>query len=47
MNSITSIIIDDEHLARFTLKNKLADFPNIEIIGEASFVNEAIQRLVI
>ena len=45
MNSITSIIIDDEHLARFTLKNKLADFPNIEIIGEASCVKEAIQKI--
>ena len=45
MNSISSLIIDDERLACFTLKNKLADFPNIDVIGEAGSIKEAIVKI--
>ena len=45
MNSLTALIIDDEPLARFTLKNKLIELPQIEIVGEASNIKEAIERI--
>jgi two-component system, LytTR family, response regulator len=45
MSRLTALIIDDESLARFTLKNKLADYSQIEIIGEASSMNEAIEKI--
>ncbi|MFH0761240.1 MAG: LytTR family DNA-binding domain-containing protein [Bacteroidota bacterium] len=40
-----ALIIDDESLARFTLKNKLVEFPDIEILGEASSVKEAADKI--
>ena len=40
--SIKTIIVDDERLAREGLKNLLTDFPEIDIIGEASNADEAI-----
>ena len=40
-----SLIIDDERLARETLKDMLADFPMIEIIGEAESVSHSIQLI--
>ena len=45
MNSLTALIIDDESLARFTLRNKLAEFPEIEIIGEAASLKEAEEKI--
>lgn len=45
MNNLTAVIIDDESLARFTLRNKLADFPEIEIIGEAASLKEAEEKI--
>jgi len=47
MNNLTALIIDDESLARFTLRNKLADFPEIEIIGEAASLKEAEEKIKI
>lgn len=39
------IIIDDERLARVELRKLLSEFPEIEIIGEASNVQEAKQKI--
>ncbi len=35
MKKITALIVDDERLARNSLKKKLEKFPEIEVIGEA------------
>ena len=43
--SITAIIIDDERLARLALRNKLQDFKEIEIVGEANNVDSAIKAI--
>lgn len=40
-----SLIIDDEPLARRELRRLLADFPWIEIVGEAGDVEEAVARI--
>jgi len=45
MKRFTSIIIDDERLARVTLRKRLSAFPNIEIIGEADSVKTAIAKI--
>jgi len=37
-----AIIIDDERLARNELKKLLADFPEVEVIGEAANAKEGI-----
>lgn len=42
---ITAIIIDDERLARLALRNKLQDFKEIEIVGEANNVDSAIKSI--
>ena len=36
------MIVDDERLARAKLRSMLADFPNIQIVGEADSVAEAL-----
>jgi two-component system LytT family response regulator len=41
----TAIIIDDERLARNELKKLLADYPEVEVIGEAANVDEAIKLI--
>ena len=41
MKSFKSIIVDDEELARQDLKNVLADFDQIKVIGEADCVDQA------
>lgn len=41
----TAIVIDDERLARNELKKLLADYPEVEVIGEASNVDEAIKLI--
>lgn len=41
----TAIVIDDERLARTELKKMLGDFPEIEVIGEASNADEGIKLI--
>lgn len=41
----TAIIVDDERLARNELKKMLTDYPEIEIIGEAGNVDEAVKMI--
>ena len=41
----TAIIIDDERLARNELKKLLEQHPDINIIDEASNVDEAIEKI--
>jgi two-component system, LytTR family, response regulator len=45
MSSITTIIVDDEKLAREGLKSLLKEFPEIEIVGEATNADEAIDMI--
>jgi two-component system, LytTR family, response regulator len=40
-----TIIVDDERLARAELRKLLLEFPEIEIIAEASNVNEGIEKI--
>jgi chemotaxis response regulator CheB len=42
MSIITVVIVNDEHWARMTLKHKLNEIPEVEIIGEADSVDAAI-----
>ncbi len=42
---LTALIVDDERLARNTLKNKIEAFREIEIVGEASGVSDAIASI--
>ena len=43
MNRIKTLIIDDEWLIRSELKTMLVQYPNIDVIGEAANVNEAVK----
>jgi two-component system LytT family response regulator len=45
MNAITTIIVDDEKLAREGLKALLKEFSEIEIVGEATNADEAIELI--
>lgn len=40
-----ALIIDDERLARNELKKLLQDFPEVEVIGEATNANEGIEKV--
>jgi two-component system, LytTR family, response regulator len=40
-----AVIIDDERLARTELRNLLQEFPEVEIIAEASNVDEGIEKI--
>src|SRR6476620_2570221 len=40
-----AIIIDDERLARTELRKLLQDFPEIEVVDEASNAEEGIQKI--
>jgi two-component system LytT family response regulator len=42
---IKAVIIDDERLARIELKKLLADFPEIEVIAEATNANEGLEKI--
>ncbi len=42
---IKAIIIDDERLARNELRKLLADFPEIEVVGEAANASEGIEKI--
>jgi two-component system LytT family response regulator len=46
MKTYRSLIIDDERLARATLKDMLADYPVIDIIGEADSVEQSIPLII-
>src|SRR5919107_1156011 len=43
--SVRTIIIDDERLARNELKKLLQEFGEIEVIEEASNVNEGLEKI--
>lgn len=43
--SIKTILVDDERLARQGLKELLKEFPEIEIVGEASNADEAVEMV--
>ncbi|MFH0842763.1 MAG: response regulator transcription factor [Bacteroidota bacterium] len=45
MNTYRALIIDDERLARVTLSDMLADYPGIQVIGEAESVTESINLI--
>jgi two-component system LytT family response regulator len=45
MNKINAIIVDDERLARKELASMLAEFENVEIIGEADSVSSATELI--
>ena len=45
MLSITCVIVEDSELARFELKNLVATFEQLEVIGEASDVESAITMI--
>ena len=45
MNAITTILVDDEKLAREGLKALRKEFPEIEIVGEATNADEAIDLI--
>jgi two-component system LytT family response regulator len=42
---IQAILVDDEKLAREGLKNLLKEFPEVQIIGEASNADEALELI--
>jgi two-component system LytT family response regulator len=44
-NTIKAIIVDDERLARNELKKLLEQHPEIQIVDEASNVDEALKKL--
>lgn len=43
MNPIKTLIIDDEWLIRTELKDMLMQYPNIDVIGEAANLTDAIK----
>ena len=43
MNSIKTLIIDDEWLIRSELKMMLVQYPHIDVVGEAANVKDAIK----
>lgn len=45
MSNFTALIVDDESLARFTLRKKLEEYPQIEVLGEAGSVQEGIEQI--
>lgn len=45
MITCKTIIVDDERLARTELRKLLQEFPEIEVVAEASNVNEGIEKI--
>ncbi len=45
MKKIMALIVDDERLARNSLKKKLEKFPEIEVIGEADGIALAVREI--
>ena len=44
-NTIKAIIVDDERLARNELKKLLEQHPEIEVVDEASNVDEGVEKI--
>jgi two-component system, LytTR family, response regulator len=42
---VKALLVDDERLARAELRRLLRDLPEVEIVGEASHVDEAVLRI--
>uniref|UniRef100_UPI004048A945 LytR/AlgR family response regulator transcription factor n=1 Tax=Roseivirga sp. TaxID=1964215 RepID=UPI004048A945 len=40
-----TLVIDDSRLARNELKRLLAEFDNVQVVGEAASVEEAIEKI--
>lgn len=47
MDEVKAIIIDDERLARSNMRNLLAPFPYIKIVGEAASCGQALELIKI
>ncbi len=45
MKQIGTLIIDDEWLIRLELRRMLSQYPNIDVVGEAANLNEAVQAV--
>lgn len=45
MNQLRTLIVDDEWLIRLELRRMLGQYPNINVIGEAANLNEAVQAV--
>jgi two-component system LytT family response regulator len=45
MTNLKTIIVDEERLARVNLRRLLEPFPEIEIVGEASYCNDALELI--
>ena len=45
MTKLKALIVDDERLARRELRSLLADFSEVEIVGEADSVNQALDLI--
>jgi len=45
MSVYKAIIVEDEYWARITLRDKVEDFPEVEVIGEAASVSEGVKLL--
>ncbi len=45
MSIYKAIIVDDEYWARVSLKDKLKEIPEIEVIGEADSIIEAKKEI--
>lgn len=45
MSRIRAILVDDEVLARLSLRQALASHPNVEIVAECGNANEALQAI--
>jgi len=47
MSKFSGYIVEDESLARYALKKKLVDFPEIDILGEAGTIAKALEEIPI
>ena len=45
MNQLRTLIIDDEWLIRLELRRMLSQYPNINVVGEAANLNEAVRAV--
>jgi two-component system LytT family response regulator len=45
MQQFRTLIVDDEWLIRFELKNMLSQYPNLKVVGEAANLKEAVQAV--
>jgi two-component system LytT family response regulator len=44
-NQLRTLIIDDEWLIRLELRHMLSQYPNVDIVGEAANLTEAVQAV--